>query len=56
MNMPTDSYSYGEIFYLFDQRYDLEFTAVQGFYLKIFNLKDYNVIILPDEGRFIWWL
>jgi hypothetical protein len=52
MNMPTDSYTYGEIFYLLDQRFDIEFTSGQAFYLKYFNLKDYNVIILPDEGSY----
>ena len=51
MNMPTDSYSYGEIFYMFDQTYDLEFTPMQTFYLKFINPKDYNVIILPDESN-----
>jgi hypothetical protein len=50
MNFPSDSYSYGEIFYLFDQIYDLEFTPIQTFYLKFINLKDYNVVILPDES------
>ncbi len=49
-NIPTDTNSYGEINYLFDQRYDFDFTPVQGFYFKSVNLKDYNVIILPDEG------
>lgn len=47
-NIPTDSNSYGEINYLLDQRYDFEFTPVQAFYLKSVNLKDYNVLILPD--------
>ncbi|HEY7162132.1 MAG TPA: M14 family metallopeptidase, partial [Acidobacteriota bacterium] len=51
-NAPTDTSSYGEINYLFDQRYDFEFTPVPAFYLKYVNLKDYNVLILPDEGGY----
>jgi len=48
--MPTDPTSYGAIEFLFDQRYQLPFTSVPAYLLSDVKLKDYNVIILPDEG------
>jgi hypothetical protein len=49
-NFPTDANSYGEIKYLFEQRFQLEYTPIQTFYLNSSELKDYNVIILPDSS------
>ena len=48
--MPTDPTSFGAIQYLFEQRYNLPFTAVPGFAFNDAAIKDYNVIVLPDEG------
>jgi len=50
MNLPTDPTSVGAIEYLFDQRYSLNFTPIEGYELSDMDLKDYNVIILPDGG------
>ncbi|MCI0413852.1 hypothetical protein L0222_13760 [bacterium] len=48
--MPTDPTSYGAILYLFEQRYQFPFTALPTTMLNDVKLKDYNVVILPDEG------
>ncbi len=49
-NNPTDPSAYGTIAYLFDQRYDLPFTAIQAYMLGDVDLNDYNVLILPSDG------
>jgi len=48
--MPTDATSFGAMEYLFDQRYQLPFTAIPAHLLTQIELKNYNVLILPDEG------
>ena len=49
-NNPTDPAAYGTIAYLFDQRYNLPFTAIQTYILGDVDLNDYNVLILPSDG------
>jgi hypothetical protein len=48
--MPTEPTSFGAIEFLFDQRYQLPYTSVPAHLISDIDLKDYNVIILPDEG------
>jgi hypothetical protein len=48
--VPTDPTSYGAMMYLFEQRYQFPFTALPSYMLTSVKLKDYNVIILPEEG------
>jgi hypothetical protein len=59
-NMPVDPTSVGAISYLLDQRYDFPFTAINTTDLPDLQIKDYNVIILPDTyssgGGFQKWL
>jgi hypothetical protein len=45
---PASSLSYGWMAYLFEQRYDLAFSAIRLDILTGGKLDDYNVIILPD--------
>jgi hypothetical protein len=45
---PAASLSYGWMAYLFEQRYDLAFSAIRLDILTGGKLDDYNVIILPD--------
>ena len=47
---PASSLSYGWLAYLFEQRYDLSFSAIRLNILTGGKLDDYNVIILPDGG------
>jgi hypothetical protein len=47
-NTPASTLSYGCLAYLFEQEYGLEFTAVSHSFLRDGDLKDYNVIILPN--------
>jgi hypothetical protein len=48
--MPTEPTSFGAIEFLFDQRYHLPYTSVPAHLISDIDLKEYNVIILPDEG------
>jgi len=50
MHMPTEPTSYGAIHYMFDQRYELPFTALPAYSLGDTELKDYDVIVMPDES------
>lgn len=49
-NLPTDPNSFGAIDFLFDRRYNLDFTTVKTTDLPYAKFKDYNVLILPDSG------
>jgi hypothetical protein len=50
-NTPASTLSYGWLAYLFEQEYGLEFTAVSHSFLRDGDLKDYNVIILPNGSN-----
>ncbi len=50
-DVPTSSLSYGWSAYLFEQRYRLPFTAVRWGALASGDIRDYNVIVLPDGSR-----
>lgn len=46
---PVSSNAYGWLAYLFEQVYDIEFTAIRyGSLISSHTIKDYNVIVLPD--------
>lgn len=45
---PASSASFGWLAYLFEQIYDVKFTAIKYATLRSSRIKDYNVIILPD--------
>jgi hypothetical protein len=49
---PVSSGSFGELWYLFDQEYNLPFTAIRAREVNDVNLFKYNVILLPDGGDY----
>lgn len=50
-DVPGSSLSYGWSAHLFEQRYRLPFTAVRWGVLNAGDLKDYNVLVLPDGQK-----
>lgn len=49
---PTDPNSYGAISYLLDRRYNIPYTALNTMDFSDIEIKDYNVLILPDSGSY----
>jgi len=47
---PVSSTEYGALWYLFDQRLGIKFTAVRAENLRGLDLGDYNVLIFPPDG------
>ncbi len=45
---PTQAVTFGSVYSVLDQRYDLDFSAVKTDMIGRVDLKRYNVIILPD--------
>lgn len=50
MHIPTAPTSYGAAWYLLDQRYRYYFTPIETMEISDTNLKDYNVIVMPDAS------
>ncbi len=48
-DMPTSSYSYGAVWYLAEQVYNLEITSIKTMALKNVKLSDFDVIVIPDS-------
>lgn len=47
-NQPTQAVTFGSVYSVLSQRYDLDFTAVKTSMFNNTNLYKYNVIIFPD--------
>ncbi|RPJ60902.1 MAG: hypothetical protein EHM23_08705 [Acidobacteria bacterium] len=51
-NLPTDDSSVGALRFLIEQVYDYPVTIIPTRYLGSANLKDFDVLILPDASNF----
>ncbi len=49
---PVRATSYGELWYMFDQEYDIPFTAIRARDLSATVLAKYDVLILPEGGDY----